>query len=202
MKKMILTVMILCLAVNFAYAGNYKKYPDKSGKIVYELTGNTKGNRTLYWDDYGYKEMTVEKSVTKIFGMTQETNTYTLILGKDVYTWSDQDEKLNKTHNPIIDAWEENGYDDKDMETFAYQVMEQMGYEKTGSETINGKSCEIWEGSMGKLWIWSLYNYKTEVKLMGMKMTSLATDVDINSSVPASIFEYPKDREITEVEFE
>jgi hypothetical protein len=170
MKRLFILSIILFLNFSLLFAGNYKKYADKSGKIEYELTGNTKGSRTLYWDDYGYKEITIENSITKIFGIKNETNSYTLVLGTDVYTWNDKDDKLYKSHNPIIDVWEEEQYDDEDLTEFGISMLESMGYEKTGSETVEGKNCDIWQGDMGKIWVWSFYNIKSEVNMMGMNL--------------------------------
>ena len=44
-------------------------YQARSGIIEYELTGNTTGTETLYFDDHGAREARYKESTTKVLGM-------------------------------------------------------------------------------------------------------------------------------------
>jgi hypothetical protein len=78
-------------------------------------------------------------------------------------------------------------------EEFGKHTMEQLGFEKTGTESIIGNPCEIYSGMGTKIWIWKGIALKTDVKILGQKTTWTATSVKINESVPSSKFEIPSD---------
>jgi hypothetical protein len=197
----IIALFAFALSFSSANAQKYKKYPHKSGKISYELSGDSKGTRTIYWDDYGMKELTEEHSVTKTWGMKSEANTYVLVLGKDVYSWNDDKDKENVylSSNPIAEAWMEDGKNNKEVEKSSKDIMVGMGFEKIGDENYKGKNCEIWKGMGGaKTWTWKTYSLKTDVSMLGIDIVAEAKDMDFGASVPGEKFEYPKGRELIE----
>ncbi len=201
LKLAVIAMFAFAFLITPANAQKYKKYPDKSGKITYELSGDTKGKRTIYWDDYGMKELTEEHSVTKTWGMKNENNTYVLMLGKNVYSWNDDKDKetVYLGTNPVAEAWMEDSKTNKEIEKSAKEIMEGLGFKKVGNEVFKGKNCEIWEGLGGaKTWTWKTYGLKAEVDILGIEIISTASDLDIGASVPSSKFEYPKDRKLVD----
>lgn len=196
MKNKVISILVLLLLVStISYAQKYRKYPFKSGKVEYKLEGNTTGTRVLLWDDYGYKELSIENSESKMFGQTTVTNSNTLVLGDYIYNWSTEDENLYQSTNPIIDIWTEGKYDEDDIEEFGIKTMEQLGFEKIGTETVLGKTCDVYKG-LGKVWVWKCLSLKTEVKLLGTKSTITASNIETNINIAASKFEYPKNRKL------
>jgi len=183
-------------------AQNFKKYSKKSGHVEYKLSGDASGTTVTYWDDWGRKEVQIEDSKTTIFGMTNEQNKTTLMLGSELYTWKKGDNQIQKSVNPIAKTWEENNYTEKDIDKISKEMLEKGGFKKTGEETVDGKNCEIYEGVAGKLWIWkdNQVAIKTNMKLLGININSEATKIDLDASVPASVFELPKGMEIVEVQ--
>ena len=87
-----------------------------------------------------------------------------------------------------------------DPEEFGEKTMEQLGFEKKGTETINGKVCEIWKGLAGSstIWMWNSLAMKTEIKMLGTKTTWTATSVKINEGVPSGQFNLPSDVNFTD----
>lgn len=198
--KMVVLLIAILLTASSIQAGNFKKYPHKSGKIVYKLSGDTKGTRTLYWDDYGLKELTEEHSETKMFGMTNKTDSYVLNIGATIYSWIDETEEVSKSTNPFVEAWIEEDMNSKEVEKSSKEIMEGLGFTKIGSEIYQGKNCEIWEGMGSKVWAWQTYALKTEVEMMGVNVDVIADVKDFGASIPASKFEYPKDRKLIDTE--
>lgn len=193
--KAIFFVILLLIVSNICKAQKYRKYPIKSGKVEYKIEGNTSGTQTIIWDDYGYKELTTESSESKMFGQTTITKDNTLMIGSEVYSWSYDDNHLYQSSNPLAQQWEDENYDDDDVEEFSIKTIEALGFEKIGTETILGKSCDVYKG-LGKIWVWKGLSLKTEVKMLGTKYTVTATDIKTNISIAASKFEYPKDLEL------
>jgi len=189
------------LMVCSSYAEKFKKYKAKSGKIEYKLSGNAEGKSVTYWDEYGYKEVQISKTTTKVWGMTTEENKTVLTIGTDVWEWKEDDDKVSHITSPMAEIWEEENYDDKDMEELGKEMMDAMGFEKTGEEKFDGKLCDVYEG-MGKIWIWKKHGIalKNDVKILGIQIISEATDININAKIDKKLFKYPKDRTIVTIE--
>lgn len=200
--KVIMLMLVLLSLISNIYAEKFKRYKLKSGKIEYKLSGNSKGRTITSWDDYGYKEVQITETITKVWGMTTEEMKTILIIGSDVFEWKADDDKIYKTENPVSEIWEENEYDEKDIEEFSKETMNALGYEKVEDEKFDGKECEVWKGLGGKVWIWKKYQLplKTDVKILGIQIISEAVDIKLDKKVEKSLFKYPKDRTVVIVE--
>ena len=85
------------------------------------------------------------------------------------------------------------------MEKFGEKTLEALNFRKTGTETVQGKVCDVWKSSFGSTsWVWNDIAVKTEVKLLGTKQVMTATKIEIDASVPGSEFEIPSDIKFTE----
>ncbi len=79
--------------------------------------------------------------------------------------------------------------------------MRALGFSDTGeTDTILGKKCEIWQGSLGEICIWKGLALRSKTKIFGMKMEEVATKITIDTKVSTSKFKVPKGMEIQEVE--
>ncbi len=195
-KVILLLILISCVLVTNSFAGKFKKYPFKSGKIVYEYQGSTKGERIMYWDDYGFKEVTIEKYTIKGFlGMTTKTNSTTLYSGKYMYSWENDDDKIFKEENPLAYSIENGNFDENDYDAYGKAVMDSMGFKKVDDEKILGKKCEVYKG-IGKIWIWKGITLKMKTEMLGVNITFAATEIKTKVRVPKSVFELPKDKKV------
>lgn len=197
--KTYLVIALIMLIAGSSFAGEYKKYQVKSGKVVYKMSGNAEGETITYWDDYGYKEVQFSKTKTKIWGMTNEENKTVLTLGSEVYTWKEGDDKVYKAANPAAEIWEEENYDEKDVEEFSFKAMESLGFKKTGEEKLDGKLCDVYEG-MGKIWIWKKngIGIKTDLTVMGIHIISDLVDMELDIKVDKKLFKYPENLTIVD----
>ena len=183
-------------------AQDFRKYSKKSGHVEYKLSGDATGTNSIYWDDWGRKEVQIQKSKTTVWGMTNEEDKTTLMLGSEVYSWKEGENRIRKSENPMAKLWEEKHYTEKDIEKFSKESLETLGFKKTGEENLDGKNCEVYEGVGGKLWIWkeNQIAIKTNVKILGINIASEATKIELDKSIDASLFEIPKNMEIVTVE--
>lgn len=196
MKTKVILIVVFILVSSFVCkAQKFRKYPFKSGKVEYKLEGNTSGTSTLIWDDYGYLELAVENSESKMFGQTSVINDNTLMIGSEVYEWTNNDENLYQTSNPLAQKWEDGNYNDDDVEEFSIQMLEALGFEKIGSETVLGKKCDVYKG-LGKVWAWKGISMKTEVKVLGTTSVITATKIDTNIKISTSKFDIPKNKNL------
>ena len=77
-----------------------------------------------------------------MFGMSSETNKTTLMLGSILYEWEEKGDKVTKMTNDIAKTWEDGNYTAKHVEDMSIATLKQLGYTKTGTEVILGKTCD------------------------------------------------------------
>ena len=194
MKKTLFIFLIISIAIS---AQDFKPYQFKSGKVVYESTGAMTGTSTMIFDDYGMLEAKISNTVMDIMGIKQKHNNKEIMKGKWVYTIDLATNKGTKIENPLY-AMFPNGVDAKEV---GEEMMKKMGGKKIGTETINGKECDIWEIQqlMSKIWVWKSIPVKTEVNMMGMNITQIATSIDMDIEVSPDEFKIPENVEIKEM---
>ena len=191
MKIISFIISILTVVQLSAQIKKEKMYPFKSAVVEYTYEGNTTGTQNLYIDNYGWLQSKTEQTVNKAFGQKTEVNTSEITKGFDIYQWDTKTRIGGKMRNTLAeDLMNDPNFDP---EEFGKKTMEALGFEKIGTETINGKVCEKWKGLGGTIWMWNSLALKTEVKLLGTKTTWIATSVKIDQGVPSDKFELPSD---------
>lgn len=197
MKKSLLSLFVFFLALAVYGQTNKRPYAYKSAYIEYELTGSTTGKQTLYIDNWGWNRSETTHSVTKMFGQKTETHQRNVTIKFDSYQWVPGEKTGTKVHN----QWLEDLMNDPtfDMEEFGEKTLEALNFRKTGTETVQGKVCDVWKSDLGSTsWVWNDIAVKTEVKLLGTKQVITATKIEIDASVPGSEFDIPSDVKFTE----
>ncbi|MEA1875322.1 MAG: hypothetical protein U9N86_00525 [Bacteroidota bacterium] len=194
--RTIIAILFVTSLIQGVTAQEFQKYPFKSGMIEYKTEGQTSGTRLMYWEKNGYNEYAAEKSVTKMLGMQMESSSYELSLGSTTYTWEDDEGPIYKSENPVADYFIEKETTSKELEQASIEMLKGLGFEKTGKGEVLGKKCDVWEGIGSKVWVWKGFSLKTEVNMLGMKITETAVKIETNVRVPASVFKVPANREI------
>jgi len=110
-KTLFSTLIVLITFAIFAQSekSDFKKYPFKSVIIEYQIEGKTTGNKTIYIEDYGYKEATYSQTVTKMMGMKTEENTATIMVGPTAYTIDYNSGDASTATSPIAAYLAEEG---------------------------------------------------------------------------------------------
>ncbi len=194
MRKLLFISLIITVTV---YAQDFKRYEFKSGKVVFQSTGSMTGSETMYFDNYGMLEVKNTKATLEMMGIKQVTDTKVIMDGKWVYTIDNNSGEANKMENPLYSMFPEGG----DLEKVGEQLMINMGGKKIGTETLLDKKCEIWEIKklMSKVWVWKSIPIKSEINMMGMKITQLATSVEVDIEVSADKFKIPEGVEFKDI---
>jgi len=198
MKILILSICMILFIQLSAQTKKEKLYPYKTAVIEYTYEGNTTGTQKLYIDNYGWLQCKIEQTASKAFGQKSETNTAELTKDFDIYQWDTKTRIGTKLRNTLAeDLMNDPNFNP---EEFGKKTMEQLGFEKKGTETINGKLCEVWKGLAGSstIWMWNSLAMKTEIKMLGTKTIWTATNVKINEGVPSGVFNLPSDVKFTD----
>ncbi len=197
MKKKLFFILMLTVLYSITIGQDFKRYQFKSGKVVYKMSGIQTGTETLYFDDYGRKEVHFNKSVIDMMGVKQKSNTQTIMEGKYIYTIDLEKNTGQKMENPLFDMFS----DEDDLQKVGEDIMKKMGGKKVGTETLNGKECEIWEVQKmgGKIWVWNSIAIRTVVNMMGMNITQEAESIETDINVSPDLFKIPKGIEIKDI---
>ena len=197
MKKRLFLILMLIALYSITIGQDFKRYQFKSGKVVYKMSGIQTGTETLYFDDYGRKEVHFNKSVIDMMGVKQKSNTQTIMEGKYIYTIDLEKNTGQKMENPLYEMFS----DEDDLQKVGEDIMKKMGGKKVGTETLNGKECEIWEVQKmgGKIWVWNSIAIRTVVNMMGMNITQEAESIETDIDVSPDLFKIPKGIEIKDI---
>ena len=171
----------------------FKRYPMKSGFYVVIHSGTQTGTDTIYFDRWGWREAKYSHTVMSMMGITQKTNTLTLLDGTLMYNIDLDKRTGTKTENPMFASLSDKS--GKDMTKMGEEMLEGMGGKKIGSEKILGKLADIWEvKSMStKTWIWMGLTLKVVMSMMGMESTSIAVELIENVKNPEDKMKIPAD---------
>ena len=186
MRKVFIILLLISITIS---AKGFKRYEFKSGKVVYQSSGSMTGTETMYFDDYGMLEVKHTDMSMDMMGIKQEIKTTVIMKDRWVYSIDEKTNTASKIENPVYTMFP-NGVD---FEKVGEEMMKKMGGKKVGNETINGKDCEVWEIEklMSKVWIWKTIPIRTEMNMMGMNITQIATSIEVDVTVPASEFKIP-----------
>lgn len=208
MKKTIVLLTILFASVIFTNAqqqsSKSKMYFIKSGYLKTKMTGNTVGTTELWWDEYGQKTCTVEKSTTtvKVLGMKRKTENHKLEIVDNGQIWTVNyiDNTGVKTHVPPYNGKPINEMSEKEQEELANKVIDDLGGQRLGKEEYMGYNCELIELLGIKVWSYKNLPLKSDGNILGMKIQTTTEVFKPNTNVPASKFVAPTDIEYKEVE--
>lgn len=195
MKKLVLMFFIISTALS---AQEFKRYAFKSGKVVYKSSGSMTGTEIMYFDNYGMQEVKNTKASLNMMGIKQVTDTKVIMDTDWIYTINNNSGEATKMENPLYSMFPEGG----DLEKASEEMMISMGGVKTGTEILLGKKCDIWkiEKLMSTIWIWKTIPLKTEIKMMGMNVTNIATSVEVDIEVSPNEFKIPAGVEFTKID--
>ena len=199
--KIITTVLtVLFFSMNtFAQKENYKVFPFKNGVIEYKQEGNAKGTHTKYIEGYGYKQADFTETETTVFGFTNKEKSGTILIGPKVYALNYKTKTASVGNNPVYESYAKSNGSDYDK--LGRDAMASLGFSNTTkTEKIAGKKCEIWKGSLGRIWVWKGLALKSETTVLGISIIETAVNIKINTSVNSKVFEVPKEFEVEDVQ--
>lgn len=185
-----------------APAASKGKYAIKSGIITYDTEAmGMKMPTTLYFDDYGNKECQEVKMEMEMMGTKVTTHNMTITMDGYVYTL----DLTNKTGTKMKAIGTASSMTGVDFSNLSEQYLQSMKMSKEGSESICGKTCDVFKMDNEKMSMkgtFAIYNsipMRTNMEAMGMPVTMLATKFEENVSIPTDKFTIPTDFKITEM---
>ncbi|HRE61032.1 MAG TPA: hypothetical protein PL096_07970, partial [Micropepsaceae bacterium] len=158
----------------------------EAATVVYELGGIQSGTKTVYWDNYGRRELAVSKTSITAGSMTIEREEIVLTLPDFIYTIDPVARTATRVPNPVRDM----AQGQPDVVGMGLDILRNMGGTQTGTETIAGITCDVW--SVPSLHtttcIWQGVPLSNETNMAGMNVTVRATSI-VEGGVDPALFE-------------
>lgn len=209
MKKLsiILLLFIAMSGCNAKEQDKLKRYDVKSGIVKYVTTISGKvmsstiqgsGIENLYFKDWGLVELKEEKSsqttTTKLFGKksVDESNTHTIhkLDNGESYIVDFDNQKIMVSKDMTMEMTKAF-YPNADAGDLGENALESMGGSKIGIESILGYSCDVWEISGGKQWLYKGVMLKLEMTVFGITTITKANTADFDTSISDKHFDLP-----------
>ncbi len=188
---LIFTVMTVSLAIDGRTA-EQKMHTLKNYSATYELSGNTKGTKSQYSQDYGRTICWLEQSETSIMGNSQKRNVKIITYVKDGDQWIitiDLDKNTGtKMKNPMYKGIV-GGMQGKTPKEFSEGFMKQMGGKIVGEKTVNGEKCKEWTlmGGASTCVTEDQIVVESKADMAGISISEVATEVKRNDAGPKGI---------------
>jgi hypothetical protein len=207
MKKLsiLLSLAVVLMSCNGNSQNTLKRYHVESGIVDYEtiITGKIMGSKIsgsgvehLYFKNWGALELKETQSsqttTVKMFGKEQieKTSTHTINKLENGESYlADLDKKtITVGRDPMMDLMKESNTNASDA---GKDMLESMGGEKVGTESVLGHRCEVWDLMGAKQWLYKGVMLKMEVSVLGIKTITEATSAKFDVSVADSNFKLP-----------
>lgn len=199
MKKLFLLLFVFCASIMILQAQNGKArlYFIKSGYVKMNITGNSKGTKELWWDDYGHKSYELEKSTTttKVFGIknTEERHDLTIIKGGKVWKIDFLKKEGTISNIPEYKGKPITEMSEKEQKELADKTLNSLGGSRIGTKQVMGYTCEGISLMGSKAWSYKNVTLLLESNIMGIEITQTAEVFKPNIKVAASKFVAPAD---------
>ena len=180
------------------------KLPFKEATIHYALSGSQQGQETLYIKDAGRLRAKYHKASATMMGVTTSNDTVEFIDPDWIYTYDLAAKTGAKTTNPAkvyqaeynkLSATEKKNFE-KNAQEFGAGMMSQFGGSVSRSSgQVLGYDCEVITVNNGMSTVYQLRGsdlpLRTDVSVMGMQNSTVATKVDTATAIPATAFTHP-----------
>ena len=180
-----------------------KKLPFENATIHYSISGLEQGEESLYIRDYGKERVKYSDSTTKIMGIAVQEKSVEFVTPDYIYSYDLQAQEGMKSVNPqkyMTKAYKELTPEEQKQvlensktmggaftQGMGGKIQEKavkiLGYDCDKIDVMGGGATYVMHGTGIPL--------KTEVNMMGMKMTTVATSVDTGKAEP-KYFVHPK----------
>jgi hypothetical protein len=184
-----------------------KRYELRSGIVQYtvKISGKIMGGKVsgsgtqgLYFKNWGALELREEESTQtteiNVFGNKKKEVVHTHTMDKldDGISYSvDFDRKI--IYKSLDTGMEiVKGFAAGDAHKTGKEMLQAMGGEKTGVESVLGYDCEVWDlPGQGKMWVYKGVPLKILISILGVTHSIQATEAKFDISVPDKYFYLP-----------
>lgn len=167
-----------------------KRYGVEKAVVLYKLTGAQTGAEELYFDNWGMHEA---KYTTAKYTSPQgrEITAQQLQLLDEGFLYGV--DLIQQTVRKAADKTESLSaqYDTTDLYTKVDDILAARKGKKTGTDTIAGKECDVWELQGITQCMWKGIPLRISINTGSQQVMSEATEVTVGEKIPAEKFIIP-----------
>ncbi len=161
------------------------KYPFKSGMIKYKLEGRVEGTEEIYFDNYGNKLYDLKTVCHETKGILSCDSSLRIVCSDTIII-------LNTSEQTACSYFLEDTVINCNNNIVSADILESMGFFKSGTDNITGVICNIYSGENGTMWVWNNIIIKSEMEIMNINMKMEAVEILTEIDVADSKFKLPK----------
>ncbi len=165
-----------------------KRYPFRSAIIELRYSGSASGKQTIYIDDFGQKEATMDSLSMKMMDMELPNYKMQIRKGDSLYQIDFVRGMATRGVSHL------SAEDEKALSSMGEGMAQGMGMKKDSlEETVAGQKCTVWSSDQlgTKTWLWNNIILKSESKIDDDKILLDAVSVSLDVPVPSGYFEAP-----------
>ncbi len=193
-------VVISFFTIGIHARGVFKRYPIKSGMILYDInitgagnsmTTNTIGISRLVFDDWGAKEIREDEYTEIQKGDFKDKRTSRTMSKMDygtIYTVDFDENVTYQTRDRNIDLAIAQG---ADMSSESLDILKDMNATKAGTKTIAGYTCDIWKTDDQSICIYQGIPLEIVIRAPGFTSTRIAQVAMLDKPVSEKEFALP-----------
>jgi hypothetical protein len=177
------------------------RYYVNEGSISYKYAGIQKGKEDVYFTNFGMTEVKYTETTRQnpFQNRLEEIKMITLMHDSSIYVVDQSTMNAQKLDNTLL--YEKAAESTKlDLNEVAIKMYKERGGSYLGIDTILGLPAEHWSIASSEVeeWRWNGIMLKTVVKSPKTYLEIVATAIDTNSIIPLSVFELPKNVNLSE----
>lgn len=152
-------------------------YPTEYGTVEYTVEGMQTGTMTRYWRDWGREQAEYQDLSLSVSGITQETKSWTITTPETVTNIDLVTNQGTQIANPMANAYDMS---EEELEDINQTMMQNMGGQMVGTDTVAGQDCEVWDLDMagGTMCLWEGVPLSNSAGGGMFTMTALSIDTD------------------------
>jgi hypothetical protein len=194
--------LVLALSLGVAEGATFKKYEVKSGKVTYRIDGGMKANglsqsirgkKRLIFDQYGFRELEEEATVstTEVMGQKQVDKSHRLNFrnGTKVKVADFTTKSVVEMEAPglalMVKAAKNN------LTQMGEQFLRSMGGQKTGTKKIAGYTCDLWKLPGVTQCLYKGVPLEVVTQAGGMSRKEVAVKAEFDVPVTAADYKLP-----------
>lgn len=177
------------------------RYYVKEGTINYKYSGIQKGKEEVFFINFGMTEVKYTETTRQnpFQNREEEIRMITLMHDSSIYVVDRSTMNAQKLDNTLL--YEKAAESPTlDLNEVAIKMYKERGGTYLGIDTILGLPAEHWSipSTEAEEWRWNGIMLRTLVKSPKTYLEIIATSIDTTTAVPLSVFELPKDVNLSE----
>ena len=200
MRVLFVILMAILLSEVVSAKGVFKRYPVKSGMILYDintsgvspgLTTNTIGVARLVFDDWGAKELKEDDAnevQTGDFNEEIHRHTMSKIDYGTIYTVDFDENVTYQTRDNDMDMAIAQG---TDLSNESINILQEMKAVKIGEDNVSGYKCDVWRAKDQLICLYKGIPLKISITTAGFTSTRIAQIISLNEVVSSDQFALP-----------